>query len=87
MLKKAIVLIYDGLGDRPVAAFGGLTPLEYAKTPNFDKLATRAECGLMHTLGRGLRPGSDTSHLAIFGYAPAEYYPGRGPIEVAGIGT
>ncbi len=86
MLKKAIVLIFDGLGDRPIASLGGLTPLEYAKTPNFDKLATQAECGLMHTLGRGLRPGSDTSHLAIFGYEPAEYYPGRGPIEVAGIG-
>ncbi len=86
MLKKAIVLIYDGLGDRPVAALGGLTPLENAKTPNFDKLAGRAECGLMHTLGRGLRPGSDTSHLAIFGYEPAKYYPGRGPIEVAGLG-
>ena len=86
MLKKAIVLIYDGLGDRPIASLGGLTPLEYAKTPNFDKLATEAQCGLMHTLGRGLRPGSDTSHLAIFGYEPAKYYPGRGPIEVAGLG-
>lgn len=86
MLKKAIVLIFDGLGDRPIASLAGQTPLEYAKTPNFDKLATQAECGLMHTLGRGLRPGSDTSHLAIFGYGSAKYYPGRGPIEVAGIG-
>lgn len=86
MLEKAVVLIFDGLGDRPIKSFGGLTPLEYANTPNFDKLARMGECGLMHTLGRGLRPGSDTSHLTIFGYAPAEYYPGRGPIEVAGIG-
>ena len=86
MLEKAVVLIFDGLGDRPIKSFDGLTPLEHANTPNFDKLARMSECGLMHTLGRGLRPGSDTSHLAIFGYAPAEYYPGRGPIEVAGIG-
>jgi len=86
MLEKAVVLIFDGLGDRPIESFDGLTPLEYADTPNFDKLARMGECGLMHTLGRGLRPGSDTSHLAIFGYDPAEYYPGRGPIEVAGIG-
>jgi 2,3-bisphosphoglycerate-independent phosphoglycerate mutase len=86
MLEKAIVLIFDGLGDRPIESFDGLTPLEHANTPNFDKLARMSECGLMHTLGRGLRPGSDTSHLAIFGYNPAEYYPGRGPIEVAGIG-
>jgi len=86
MLEKAVVIIFDGLGDRPIESFDGLTPLEYADTPNFDKLARMGECGLMHTLGRGLRPGSDTSHLAIFGYDPAEYYPGRGPIEVAGIG-
>jgi len=86
MLAKAIVLIFDGLGDRPIKEFGGLTPLEYAQTPNFDKLSKMSQCGMMHTLGRGLRPGSDTSHLAIFGYDPEEYYPGRGPIEVAGIG-
>jgi len=86
MLNKAILLIFDGLGDRPIKDFGGLTPLEYAKTPNFDKIAENAECGFMNALGRGLRPGSDTSHLAILGYDPKVYYSGRGPIEVAGIG-
>jgi 2,3-bisphosphoglycerate-independent phosphoglycerate mutase len=86
MLNKAILVIFDGLGDRPIKEFGGLTPLEYAQTPNFDKIAQNAECGLMNALGRGLRPGSDTSHLAILGYDPAVYYSGRGPIEVAGIG-
>ncbi|MHC4264795.1 MAG: 2,3-bisphosphoglycerate-independent phosphoglycerate mutase [Planctomycetota bacterium] len=86
MLNKAILIIFDGLGDRPIKEFGGLTPLEYAKTPNFDKIAQNAECGLMNALGRGLRPGSDTSHLAILGYDPEMYYSGRGPIEVAGIG-
>jgi len=86
MLNKAILLIFDGLGDRPIKDFGGLTPLEYAKTPNFDKIAENAECGFMNALGRGLRPGSDTSHLAILGYDPDVYYSGRGPIEVAGIG-
>ncbi|MCH8253448.1 MAG: 2,3-bisphosphoglycerate-independent phosphoglycerate mutase [Planctomycetes bacterium] len=87
MIDKAILLIIDGLGDRPIAALGDRTPLEAAHTPNLDRLATSAECGMMHTVGRGVRPGSDVAHLAIFGYERSLYYPGRGPIEAAGIGV
>ena len=53
MVAKVILLIFDGLGGRPIAEFGGQTPLESADSPNFDKLATNSGCGLMHTLGRG----------------------------------
>jgi len=86
MIKKVLMLICDGLGDRPVKELGGKTPLEAAHTPNLDRLATESECGLMYTLGRGLVPGSDTAHLAIMGYERDKYYFGRGPIEVAGLG-
>ena len=86
MIKRVLMLICDGLGDRPVKELGNKTPLEAAKTPNLDKLASGAECGLMHTLGRGFTPGSDTAHLTIFGYPIDKYYSGRGPIEVAGLG-
>lgn len=86
MIKKAVVLIFDGLGDRPVKEFGNKTPLEYANTPHLDHLAGQGQCGLMYSLGRGLRPGSDVSHLEILGYPIKDYYTGRGPIEVAGLG-
>lgn len=86
MIKKVLLLVCDGLGDRPIKELGNKTPLEAAKTPNLDKLAREAECGMMHTLGRGHTPGSDTAHLSIFGYDIARYYSGRGPIEVAGLG-
>ena len=86
MLDKVFLLICDGLGDRPVAELGNKTPLEAAKTPNLDRLASGSICGLMHSLGRGLTPGSDVSHLAIMGYDPEQYYSGRGTIEVAGLG-
>ena len=86
MIKKALVFIMDGLGDRPIQEFYNQTPLEYANTPNFDKLCKESQCGLMYTLGRGKRPGSDTAHLSIFGYPIDEYYTGRGPIEAAGVG-
>ena len=36
---KLLFVVMDGLGDRPISEFGGQTPLEYAKTPNMDKLA------------------------------------------------
>jgi 2,3-bisphosphoglycerate-independent phosphoglycerate mutase len=86
MINKVILLVFDGLGDRPIPAFGGKTPLEAAYTPNLDAIAAVSQCGLMHTLGRGVRPGSDVAHLAIFGYDRERYYTGRGPIEAAGLG-
>ena len=85
-VNKVLFLIFDGLGDRPIKEFGYKTPLEAANTPNFDRIASKSICGLSNALGRGVRPGSDVSHLAIFGYPMDEYYTGRGPIEVAGLG-
>lgn len=85
-VNKVIFLIFDGLGDRPIKEFGYKTPLEMADTDNFDKIASKSICGLSNALGKGIRPGSDVSHLAIFGYPMEQYYSGRGPIEAAGIG-
>ncbi len=87
MLQKAILLILDGFGDRPIAELGYLTPLEKANTPNLDKLARDGICGMMSTLGIGQVPGSDVAHLTLFGYDINEVYRGRGPIEAAGIGV
>ena len=85
--KKVLFLVFDGLGDRPVPELGDLTPLEAAATPHFDAIVQKSICGLSNALGRGIRPGSDVSHLAIFGYPMEKYYTGRGPIEVAGLGS
>jgi 2,3-bisphosphoglycerate-independent phosphoglycerate mutase len=40
----------------------------------------------MDVIGPGIRPGSDTSHLALLGYDPYAVYTGRGPFEAAGVG-
>jgi len=82
----ALLLIGDGLGDRAVPDLGGKTPLEAAHTPTLDALAAEGESGLMDPIGAGIRGGSDTGHLAILGYDPYKYYPGRGPFEALGIG-
>jgi 2,3-bisphosphoglycerate-independent phosphoglycerate mutase len=84
--RKAIMFIMDGLGDRPIKELGRLTPLEAARTPSFDSLASRGICGLMDPLAPGIRVGTDVGHLALFGYNPLRVYWGRGPIEAAGVG-
>lgn len=83
---RALILIGDGLGDRPVAQFGGQTPLEAQPTPNLDEVAARGECGLMDPIGPGIRAGSDTAHFSMLGYDPFKYYTGRGPLEAMGVG-
>jgi 2,3-bisphosphoglycerate-independent phosphoglycerate mutase len=82
MKKKAILVILDGLGDLPTPK----TPLQAAKKPNLDKLAKNGCTGLLSPLGRGIVPGSDTSHLQILGYDPNVFYCGRGPLEALGLG-
>ncbi|MHA1410228.1 MAG: 2,3-bisphosphoglycerate-independent phosphoglycerate mutase [Candidatus Odinarchaeia archaeon] len=85
-LKKIILIICDGLSDRKVSVLGNKTPLEYANTPNFDKIAETGITGTMDVLKPGSPPGSDAGHLAIFGYDIDKYYPNRGPIEALGSG-
>lgn len=83
---RAVLLIGDGMGDRPAKALGGRTPLEAADIPNLNRLALQGETGLMDPISPGIRAGSDTGHLAILGYDPYKIYTGRGPFEAAGIG-
>lgn len=85
-LKKAILLISDGLGDRPIKEMGGKTPLEYAVTPTLDKLAENGMTGLVHPYKAGTRCGTDWGHLCLFGYDPADFYTGRGSIEAYSAG-
>lgn len=84
--KKGLLLVADGMADRPCAALEGKTPLEAARRPNLDRLAVEGECGLMDVVAPGIRCGSDTGHLALLGYDPRLVYTGRGPFEALGIG-
>ena len=78
-----VLIILDGIADRPWPALGGLTPLQAAVTPNLDRFATQGATGVLHPLGRGFAPGSELSHFVLFGY-PRSQFPGRGVIEALG---
>ena len=82
---KHVLLIIDGATDFPIAELDGKTPLQAARTPNFDRLAQRGRVGSCLTVPETLYVGSDVANLAIFGYDPETHYTGRGPIEAASL--
>ena len=85
-MRKILYVVLDGLGDRPIEALGGRTPLEAADTPHLDALAARGQTGLMDAIGPGIAPESDAAVMSILGYDVERYYTGRGPLESYGAG-
>lgn len=84
--RQGLLIILDGLGDRPNPELKGMTPLESAKTPNLDYLASSGMCGNVYPIAPGIRVGTDVGHLHIFGYDSNKVYSGRGPLEAYSAG-
>ena len=84
---KYIIVLSDGMAGRPLEELSGKTTLEAADTPNFDRLAEKAEIGLASMVPEGMAPGSDTANLSVMGYDPKIYYTGRSPLEALSIGV
>lgn len=84
---KHIVVLGDGMADKPLDALGGQTPLQKARKPMMDWLAKHGEVGLLQTIPKGLEPGSDTANLSVLGYDPRLYYTGRSPLEAVSMGV
>ncbi|MBN2250749.1 MAG: cofactor-independent phosphoglycerate mutase [Candidatus Altiarchaeota archaeon] len=84
---KYVVVIGDGMADRPIKDLGYKTPLEAAAKPNMDRIAREGRCGLLKTLSGDMPLGSDVANLSVLGYDPKKYhYGGRGPLEAAAMG-
>ena len=84
---KYVVILGDGMADEPIAALGGKTPLDYAKTPCMDAMAGMGHMGLTQNVPEGMAPGSDVANLSVLGYNPAECYSGRSPLEALSVGV
>jgi 2,3-bisphosphoglycerate-independent phosphoglycerate mutase len=83
---KYVVIIGDGMADRPVEVLDGKTPLQKAAIPNMDRLVQQGAIGKIRTVPEGFHPGSDIANLNILGYDPQKFYSGRAPLEAASIG-
>ncbi len=84
---KYLVVLCDGMADKPNAALQNKTPMEAAHKPHMDALAKVSEVGLCKTVAEGLKPGSDVANLSVMGYDPMKCYTGRSPLEAASIGV
>ena len=83
---KYLVLLPDGMADRPVEALGHRTPMEAAVKPCMDSLASRATVGLVSNVPEGMVPESDTANMAILSFDPKVYSRGRSPLEAISMG-
>ena len=82
--RKIAVLVGDGMGDEPVAALHGKTPLQVADIPAIRRVAALGHVQLVRTVPDGLAPGSDVANMGLLGYNALENYTGRAAIEAAG---
>ena len=84
--RKGVIIVIDGLGDRPAQALDGLTPLEAADTPVLDKLTSDGICGLVDPFVPGIPVSTHTGTSLLMGLAPKDAYKlARGPVEAVGI--
>jgi 2,3-bisphosphoglycerate-independent phosphoglycerate mutase len=83
---RCIVIVGDGMADRPLRELDFKTPLEAAEPKSMGRLASCGISGLLDTVAPGIAPGSDAANLAVLGYDPWVVCGGRGPFEAAGAG-
>ena len=83
---KYLIVIPDGAADAAQQSLGGKTPLQAARTPAMDALASRGRTGLTNHVPQGLPPGSEVACMSLMGYDPLQYFTGRAPLEAAAQG-
>ena len=61
-LMKVIVIQADGVADEPVDSLNNRTPLEVARAPHLDHMASRGILGLTRAIPRGMAPEQRRRH-------------------------
>lgn len=83
---KYLIILGDGMADWAVPSLGNKTLLQYADTPNMDRLARLGRTGMLKTVTDGFHPGSEVANMSVLGYDMPTVYEGRGVLEAANIG-
>lgn len=83
---KYVTFLLDGVADYSIDELGGKTPLEYASTPNLDRLAQNAVFGTFLSLPDSHPTSSDVANMSVLGWDLDKCYTGRGAIESFGAG-
>lgn len=83
---KYLIILGDGMADWAVPSLGNKTLLQYANTPNMDRLARLGRTGMLKTVADGFHPGSEVANMSVLGYDMPTVYEGRGVLEAANIG-
>ncbi len=82
-----IYVLLDGVGDLPHPDLKGATPLDFAQTPNLDRLTKNGAMGEVISVGKGIAPESDIAVFNMLGYKfQHSEYAGRGVMEAIGTG-
>jgi 2,3-bisphosphoglycerate-independent phosphoglycerate mutase len=84
---KSVIVIGDGMSDRPIEQLGGKTPLQVASKPHIDRIAREGRMGRLRTVGETGPADSAVANLAVLGYDPFASAQGRAVLEAASMGV
>ena len=83
---KYLVIIANGLTDRPIAEKENKTPLQIADTPNLDRMVQEGYSGSVQTIPENCKAGNEISYLSLLGYDPEKHDIGPAYFDTLAIG-
>ena len=83
---KYLVVIANGLTDKPIAEKENKTPLQLADTPNLDRMVQEGFSGSVQTIPENCQVGNEISYLSLLGCDPEKYDIGPAFFDALAIG-
>ena len=83
---KYLVVIANGLTDRPIAEKENKTPLQIADIPNLDRMVQEGYSGSVQTIPENCKAGNEISYLSLLGYDPEKHDIGPAYFDTLAIG-
>jgi 2,3-bisphosphoglycerate-independent phosphoglycerate mutase len=84
---KCVLVLACGLAEEVREDLNGKSPLEAARTPVLDQMASRGILGLTRTIPRGQPAGCQVGGATLLGIDPTQHYVGAAALEALGVGV